>query len=462
MSKKELSGYSSREQLLLEGKISYLFWKFALPGVAGLLFLGLQSVVDGIVLGHFVGANALASVNLILPCYSLITAFAIVIGVGCQTLVSISLGQGNRRKANDAVASLFYFLISFTALLSLLIYVFARPVSVFLGANTVLLPGAVAYIQTLVPFFPVLCVMFFGDYIIKAIGRPLYATTVMGSTVILNILLDILLVGVWDFGIRGAGLATGIAFTIGACFNAPYLFNNHQVVSVQRGRFKWRLVGKAFYNGSSEGMSELAVAITVFLFNITMIRYLGEDGVAAFTAINYVLFVGVTLFLGVSDGIIPVIGYNFGAGREGRIKSLLKLAARTNMLIGGVLFLVLFMFGEPIISLFFRDKGSAALSIASEGIAIYSFAFLMNGLNILASSYFTAIGNAKTSIIISLLRGLVFVVIGIVVYPRIWGIQSIWFNIPVAEACTLVISFWLVRKSFCSLSRKIQSKTEQV
>lgn len=448
MSGKGMSGYASREELLLKGNITSLFWKFALPGVTGLLLLGLQSVVDGVVLGHFVGANALASVNLVLPCYSVITAFAIVIGVGCQTLVSISLGQGNRRKANDAVASLFYFLIGFTALVSSLIYIFAEPVSVLLGANEVLLPGAVAYIRALVPFFPILCLMFFGDYILKGTGHPVYATTVMALSVVLNIILDVLFVGVWDAGLRGAGIATGLAFTVGACLNAPHLFNPHRPVIVQRGRFRWSLVGRAFYNGSSEGMSELAVAITVFLFNITLIRYLGEDGVAAFTVINYVMFIGVTLFLGVSDGIIPVIGYNFGAGQRGRIRRLLKLAGRVNLCIGGTLFLILFLFGESILGLFFREEGNAALAIASEGIRIYSFAFLLNGLNILASSYFTAIGDAKTSIVISLLRGLVFVAIGILVYPRIWGIQSIWFNIPVAEVCTAIVSFWLVRKSF--------------
>ena len=438
----------NREELLLTGNIPHLFVKYALPGVAGLLFLGLQSVVDGIVLGHFVGANALASVNLILPCYSLITAIAIVIGVGCQTIVSISLGRSNRQEANDAVASLFYFLIGFSVLISLLIYLFAEPIAVFLGANAVLLNGSVGYIRTLVPFFPILCAMFFGDYILKAMGKPVYATTIMGATVLINILLDLLFVGIWNWGIEGAGLATGFAFSVGAFCNVPSLFSRKQIVSVQRGRFRSSLVWNAFYNGSSEGMSELAVAITVFLFNITMMRYLGEDGVAAFTVINYVSFIATTLYLGVSDGIIPVIGYNFGAGYETRIRAILKLAARTNMLIGSVLFIALFGFGEQIISLFFKERNNAAFDIALEGVVIYSFAFLINGLNILASSYFTAIGNAKVSIIISMLRGLVFVVFGILVYPRVWGIQSIWFNVPVAEICTLFISGYLVWKSF--------------
>lgn len=436
-----------REKLLLTGEIPRLFMKYALPGVAGLLFLGIQSVIDGIVLGRFVGANALASVNLVLPCYSLISAFAIVMGIGGQTLVSISLGRGDKQEANNALRSVFVFLLGMSVVVSLVIFLSAGKIASFLGANEVLLPDAVHYIRALVPFFPLLCAMFFGDYIIKAMGHPLYATSVMGMTVVLNIVLDLVFVAVLGWGVMGAGLATGIAFTMGACFNVPRLFSRHEVVAVQRGRYDRRLVWNAFYNGSSEGMSELSVAITVFLFNITMMRYLGESGVAAFTAINYILFIGTTVFLGISDGIIPIIGYNYGAGQQERIKSILKLAARTNSLIGIGLFLLLLLFGEQVIRLFFKDHGSEAFEIASRGVSIYCFAFLLCGLNILASSYFTAIGNAKISIIISALRGLVFVGIGILVLPAVFGIDAIWYDVPIAEICTLSVSFWLVRRS---------------
>lgn len=436
-----------REKLLLTGEIPRLFMKYALPGVAGLLFLGIQSVIDGIVLGRFVGANALASVNLVLPCYSLISAFAIVMGIGGQTLVSISLGRGDKQEANNALRSVFVFLLGMSVVVSLVIFLSAGKIASFLGANEVLLPDAVHYIRALVPFFPLLCAMFFGDYIIKAMGHPLYATSVMGMTVVLNIVLDLVFVAVLGWGVMGAGLATGIAFTMGACFNVPRLFSCHEVVAVQRGRYDRRLVWNAFYNGSSEGMSELSVAITVFLFNITMMRYLGESGVAAFTAINYILFIGTTVFLGISDGIIPIIGYNYGARQQERIKSILKLAARTNSLIGIGLFLLLLLFGEQVIGLFFKDHGSEAFEIASRGVSIYCFAFLLCGLNILASSYFTAIGNAKISIIISALRGLVFVGIGILVLPAVFSIDAIWYDVPIAEICTLSVSFWLVRRS---------------
>ena len=404
------------ERGLLTQKISRLFLKYTIPGVAGLLFLGIQSVIDGVILGRFVGANALASVNLILPCYSLMTALSIVIGVGCQTLIGINLGRSDRQEANNAITTSFLFLGGISVLISGLIYIFAGDIARMLGANDVLVTGAVDYIRSLVPFFPLLSLMFLGDYMIKAMGHPLYAMIVMGSTVLINIGLDLLFIPVMGLGIKGVGLATGLAFTLGALFNIPRMFQRGQVVAVQRGRFRWPLVWNALYNGSSEGISELSAGITIFLFNITMMRYLGEDGVAAFTAINYILFIATTVFLGISDGIIT-------------------------------LFAILFFFGQQITSFFFKGgEALDALAIANYGITIYCFTFLMSGLNILASSYFTAIGNAKLSVVISMLRSLVFVTFGIIVYPSLFGIQSIWYNVPVAELCTLFISFMLVRR----------------
>lgn len=438
---------SNAELRLKSGAIAPLFRKYAIPGVITLLFVGLQTIIDGIVLGNFVGANALASVSLILPCYSFMAAVSIVIGVGCQTIISIRLGEQNRQGANNALRSAFLFLIIFAVTMSIVTYVFATEISILLGANEVLLPHAVGYLRALIPFFPFIVLMFFSDYVIKSIGRPVYSMVVMSSTVILNIVLDLLFVAVMDMGTAGAGLATGLAFTLGAACNLPIILRSGNIVSLGKGHFSWRLVGGMLYNGSSEGMSELSAGISTLLFNLALMSYIGESGVAAFTAINYVFFIGVTIFLGVSDGIIPIVSYNYGANQWSRIKQVLKLAAKTNFIIGCIIFVALITFGEQIISLFFRATETQVLSIATNGTSIYAFAFLMNGLNILSASYFTAMANAKISIIISMLRGLVFVAIGIFILPRLFGIEGIWYAVPIAEACTFVVSVYLVKRS---------------
>lgn len=448
MMEKKDSGLHQEQVKLATAGIPRLFMQYAVPGVIGLLFLGIQAVIDGLILSHFVGAKALASVNLILPCYNFIMAAALVTGIGCQTLVGLRLGQADVRSANQALTTAFIFLAVFSVGMSAFIFSLARPIAGWLGADDVLIEGAVRYIRTLVPFFPMLCLMFLGDYMMKIMGRPVRATSIMSLTVILNIVLDVLFVGWWGWGVGGAGFATGIAFTIGACCNVPPMFGRRQTVCVQRGRFCLRTLGQMLYNGSSEGISELSAGISVFMFNIVLMRTIGADGVAAFTALAYVLFIGVTVFLGISDGVIPIVSYNYGRGGQERVKAVIRLAARTNFLFGIMLFAILWFAGEHVIGLFFRSDEAKVLDLAVKGASLYAFAFLFNGLNILASGYFTAIGNAWKSGIVSLCRGLIFIVLGILWLPRWLGGEGIWYVIPVAECGTLLISWVLFRSTW--------------
>ena len=332
---KENKYNTKTEKQLATGKISTLFRKFAIPSVIGLLFLGLQTIIDGIILGNVVGANALASVSLILPCYTLLSSIGVVIGVGCQTFVSVRLGQKNYQGANNALTSGFLFLIAFSITASILLYIFAPEIAVLLN-----------YTHALAPFFPIISLMFFTDYILKATGRPIYAVTIMSSAVLTNIVLDIIFVKYLEMGTTGAGLATGISFSIGALFSVPKIITKRNKITVLSGRYERNLVYKMFYNGSSEGLSELSSGITILLFNITTMRYLGENGVAAFTAINYVLFIGITISLGIADGTIPIISYNFGAKNWDRIKKVLKLAVKTVSIIGIIIFTTLSLFSE--------------------------------------------------------------------------------------------------------------------
>lgn len=438
---------SYEERSLRYGNIPRLFRKFAIPGVISMLFMGLQTIIDGIVLGNYVGANALASVSIVLPAYVLISAVAIVIGIGSQTIVSTRLGERNHKGASDAMASGMIFEIGFAVVVGALLVIFARPVVMALGADATLIEGSVDYLRAIVPFSPIICLMFFSDYMLKSIGRPVYSMAIMSVTVVINIVLDIWFVGYLDLGTAGAGLATGIAFTVGAAANLPIVLWMQKIVNIWRGRYSWRLVGRMFYNGSSEGVSELSAGVATMLFNISLMHYVGPAGVAAFTAINYVFFIGCIIFLGISDGIIPIVSYNFGANQWKRIRRVLWIAVRTNFLIGVVLFAGLNFFGEQIIALFFQGTEVSVIEMAAYGTSIYAFAFFFNGFNILASSYFTALSNAKISIIISGLRGLVVQSAAILLLPLIFGVTGIWYAVPVAEVITVVVSIVLVRYS---------------
>ena len=440
---------TKEEMLLAQGNIPFLFKKFAIPGIIGLLFIGLQPVVDGIILSHFIGTEALAGVNLFMPVYTFMSASAVVVGIGCQTIVSISLGSQNYQRAKNAFKTAFLFLVAYSLIIGWIVRSNSESLSLLLGANETLLPYTRDYISTFWIFFPFLTLLFLGDYILKATGKPNLAVFVLGSVLTLNVILDLLFIGLFDWGVKGAALATGIALGSGILIMLPGLLSTRYVVNPKEGRCSLKLLGEMTYNGSSEGLSELSAGITVFLFNWAMMNTWGEIGVAAFTTINYLLYVGVQLFVGLSDGIIPILSYNYGANNLRRMKETLFLGFKINASIGLLLFAVIFFGGEFLISLFFQNNSSGNVSeilqLASTGASFCAFAFLVNGANIISSSFFTSMGCAGKSAIISLMRGLLLIVIGILLYPKWFGDYGIWMVIPIAEGITFITCLFLIR-----------------
>ncbi len=442
-----LEGVLTKEQTELKyGGIGRLFTKFAISGVVGLMFFGIQTMIDGVILSNFVGAKALAGVNLVMPLYTLMTALAIVIGIGCQTLVSIGFGGNNRQIAQDSVTTAFYSLVGLSVVISSLLWIFTEPMMTILGADKELLPYAVSYIRAMSPFFPVLTVLFLGDYMLKAAGRPYFSMMLLAGTVLMNAFLDYLFIVKFGWETAGAGLATGLAFTVGFVTLLPFLFNPKNIISVNKGRFRLPLLGQMLRNGSSEGLAELSAGITMFMFNRAMMHYVGASGVAAFTSVNYMLFIGITVFVGMSDGIIPIISYNYGASQWSRVKKVIGLALKTSAVIGFILFCILFFGRDVIVNFFFQAKAKEVIDFAIIGAAFCAFAFLMNGFNILFSAFFTALGDAKTSVIISLCRGLLFISLGVLIYPYLFGVSGIWLTIPIAEFLTFLIGLRLFRK----------------
>lgn len=437
---------TKEEQLLATGKIPALFRKFAIPGVIGLLFIGLQPMIDGTVLGNYVGTEALASISIFVPIYTFMTALAVVVGVGCQAIVSMSLGSKDYTRAHSAFRTAFWSLSALALVMGCVFVLAAEPLCRFLGANEVLLPYTVSYVRAFSLFFPFMLLTFLCDYMLKAMGRPYFAMLVLGGTVLLNLLLNILFVGAFGWSTAGSGLVTGIAFTSGFAVMAPTLLKKNSLVNLRKGHFSFKLLGEMTYNGSSEGLSELSAGITVLLFNWVMMQTWGEVGVAAFTAINYLLNLGIQMFIGLSDGIVPILSFNYGAGHLNRVKATLFLGFKTNTAIGIILFCIMFFGNEFIISQFFADGGSDVLKITSIGASICAFAFLLNGSNILSSSFFTSLGDARTSVLVSLQRGLLFVVLGIMIYPILWGDNGIWLTVPLAEFFTFVSSMYLLKK----------------
>lgn len=435
------------KHLLERAPVSRIFLKYALPSIVTMVFFGVQSLVDGIVVGNHLGSDALGGISIILPFFSFIMVLALIIGIGSQTLVSMELGRQNTEKAQDAMSTGFWALVAVSLMATAFLLLFAEPLTTLMGADERLLPFSLAYLKGLVPFILPLMLCFYSDAMLKALGHPKFSMIIMSLSVLINVLLTFYFVMRLEWGTTGASVATGLAFTIGLLISGSITFNPKQRLSMLKGRFHLLLLRRAAYNGSSEGVSETAVAVSILIINLTVVRLLGADGVAAFAAINYVNFMGVLLFLGISDGLIPVLSYNFGAGNHERVKGLFRFAAVVNMSIGVMVFIVLQLFGSHAMLLFFDSNESQAFQIASDGLHLFAFVFLVNGLNVLIIAYFTALGEAKNSFIIAVLRGLVFLLIGVTVLPIFIGINGVWAAIPLAELLALGVALLLIHRT---------------
>lgn len=434
----------NHEVALANNSIPSLIRRFAIPSVIGMISIGIQSIIDGLIVGNFLGANALTGVSLIIPFYSFIASIAIIIGIGSQTLVSIGQGNGDYSKAQNSMTTGFFSIIIFGAIASILTLLFSENTATLLGATDIVITYSQGYIKGLLVCTIPICIAFYNDYMLRSMGHPKTAMTLMSSSVVLNIILNILFITVFDWSTFGVGFATGISFSISAIVSTLLLQSDKNNIKPLNGKFKPKLLWEMFYNGSSEGVSELAGGVTIFLFNITLMKYLGESGVAAFTIINYIYFIGTITLVGVSDGIIPIISYNFGAKQYNRCKAVFKYVVLVNITIGGVIAVIMVFLSPYIIEAFLDSSEQEIIDIATNGAAIYAFAFLINGFNILSASFFTAITDAKRSIIISSLRGIVFMSIAVTMIPSVFGIEYVWFSVPIAELITFSISLTLI------------------
>lgn len=427
-------------------RLSKLFIKFTIPSIIGMIFIGIQGIIDGLFVGNIIGENALASVNLVQPYMQLIMAYALVISVGAQSIIGISLGKGETEKAQNVFRTALILLTIASVAVTILGLFFSDNIALILGANDALLEGASTYIKTISLFVIFVSAMFLFEMVVRSIGKPTISLISMIVAVLINVVLDYLLIKKFNMGISGAALATGISYSTAFFINIIPFLSKKSSINIYRGKFTKVEIFPMMYNGSSEGVSSISNALSMFLFNTALMKIAGESGIAAFSIINYVAQVGYMILFGIADGIRPIVSYNFGAENNERVQKLLKASVIVNIVIGAIIFIIMAVFSKPLINIFLKD-GKNVLEMASTGARIYGLAFLFNGLNILISSYFTAIDDAKSSIIVAASRGLIFILVGIFILPYLFGINGIWGTIVFAEIVTIFICYRLLKKN---------------
>ena len=434
-----------QDNVLGTEKISKLFIKFSIPAILSLTIAGVQTMVDGIFLGNFVGTNAMASVNIAAPFMQLMIGMNLIIGIGGASYIGRSLGEGQVKRAQDIFKSACLFMIGLSIVILVLGFTFSHQLASFLGANDVLLADSSTYIKILALFAPFIGLSFILGVFVRCIGKPNVYLISSVASLFANIILNYVLIKQLKLGIVGAPIATGLSFTTSFLIAAIPFIKKSAVLNFFTGKFNWKLTGQLLYNGSSEGVSSLAAAISTFVFNMAFMRIAGEVGVSAFTAIGYISLFASLIVCGVSAGIGPVISYNYGAQLHDRVKQMMNISCKMAMIMGTALVVLIFLFGKYLIMMFVSDN-EAVLDLALHGSKIYAFTFFFNGLNILFSGYFTSIGDALSSIIVAVCRGMIFILLGISILPQFIGISGVWMTVPVAEVLTLLVVIFLFKK----------------
>lgn len=415
--------------------------RFVFPSIVMMIFTSIYSVVDGLFVSNFVGKTALASINLILPFLMGLSALGFMIGTGGSAIVAKTLGEGDPKRANAYFSMLVYVTAIGGILLALLGMLLVPSVASLLGAEGELLSNCILYGRINFISLPAFILQnVFQSFFVTA-EKPKLGLAVIITAGVTNMILDLLFVGILGFGLLGAAVATVCGEMIGGLFPVLYFSRkNSSLLRLGKTQFNGRILMQTCINGSSELMTNLSSSIVNSLYNVQLMKFAGENGVAAYAAIMYVNFIFIAIFLGYSIGSAPIISYHYGAGNHEELKNLYK---KSLQLVGswGILLFVLAQFLATPLAKLFVGYDSTLLAMTQTGFRIYSLVYLINGFNIFGSSFFTALSNGVVSAVTSFLRTLVFQIGAVFILPIVFGgINGIWSSVTVAELLTLCIT----------------------
>lgn len=433
------------DNILGTEKISKLFIMYSIPAIISMLILGTQSIVDGLFVGNYVGENAMASVNIAQPFNHILVACSMVIVTGSLSYMGRSLGEKDIVRMQNIYRTSLILLIIVASLLTIVGFFFSEQIALILGANETLLKDTSLYIKTISLFLIPMFLMIQFAFSNRLLEKPNLYFKGMVLSLTINIILNIVLVKYMGLGVLGTAISTGLAEPIALFYVVWPHLDRKNVINIFVGKFDKSTIIPVISNGFSECMTSIASGITTYLFNMTFMKSLGEIGVASFTIISYISLFSTFIVFGISDGVGPLISYNYGAKKFKRVTDIIRFSFKISFIIGVILCITLFFFGGNLVELFIRDNKNI-LKVATLGTKIFAFGFLFNGFNILSSSYFTSIGLAKESIIIALSRGLIFILIGISILPVAFGNSGIWMVMPFAEILTLGTCYFLLKR----------------
>lgn len=420
--------------------------KFTIPSIVMMIFTSIYGVVDGIFVSNFVGKTPFAAINLIMPLCMVFGSVGFMIGTGGSALVSMTLGQGNKKRANELFSMLIFISAAAGIALSAIGVIFLEPIAIAMGAEGEMVDYCLTYGRILIPVsFAFILQNEFQSFLIVA-EKPQFGLFITVAAGVANIVLDALFIIVFKWGLIGAAAATAISQLVGCIVPLIYFFaSKKSLLRLSLFRFDIKALLKACANGSSEMMTNLSMSFVNMLYNLQLMRLAGEDGVAAYGVIMYINFIFISVFIGFSIGVAPVISFHYGAENRDELKSLSKKTLTVVATFAVVMTSLALVLSTPLCNIFvgYDDE---LFALTRRGFMLYTTSFLFIGFNIFGSSFFTALNNGIVSAVISFARTLVFQLLALLILPLIFKLDGIWLSITFAEVMSLILTLVLFVK----------------
>ena len=429
--------------------------RFVLPSIIMMVFISIYGVVDGLFVSNVVGKTAFAAINLIMPFLMVFGGIGFMIGTGGSAIVSRTLGEGDNERANRIFSMLIYVTVVVGIVFSAIGIAFLEPISRLLGADDSMIGYCVSYGRwNLIALTAFMLQNVFQSFLVTA-EKPKLGLAVTVAAGCTNMLLDYLFVAVFKGGVAGAAIATGISQCVGGVIPLVYfLFPkgkiNTSCLRLTKARIDWNVLFHTVTNGSSELMSSISSSVVNMLYNKQLLRFEGENGVAAYGAIMYINFIFIAIFIGYAIGSAPIIGYNYGSGNTSELKNIFKKSIAFNLTTGALLAGIAISLSGVLTGIFVGYDAELE-ALTRHGFCIYALAFIICGVNIFGSSMFTALSNGLVSALISFLRTLVFQVAVVLILPIFFDIEGVWASVLVAEifaVCVTLFFFIKMRKRY--------------
>lgn len=413
---------------------------FCLPPIIMMIFTSIYGVVDGFFVSNYVGKVPFAAVNLVMPFIMILGGVGFMIGTGGSALIAKTLGEGHQERANQYLTMLVKLTVVLGILLTLIGVIFIRPISYLLGATEAMIEDCVVYGRVVLMFNTAFMLQNVFQTFLSAAEKPKLGLVITTTAGITNMVLDALFIVVFDWGVAGAAIATGIGQCVGGILPLIYFIRpNSSRLQIRKAKMDGRALVKACVNGSSELMSNISSSLISVIYNLQLLKFAGENGVAAYGTIMYVQFIFIAIFIGYTIGTAPIVSYHYGAGNHNELKNLLKKSLFLVSIAGISMMAAAWALSGPLSNVFV-GYDEELFEMTKHAFQLFSFSFILAGVNIFASSFFTALNNGAVSAAISFLRTLVFQITSVLVLPIFLRLDGIWYSITVAEVLAFGVS----------------------